>query len=72
MADKKDPTMIRKIYQLMGLIAPDDPLASVKISAEADPLAFLHRENSKSPEGATGIFLLKSDFQLDEKKIPQQ
>ena len=73
MADKKD---IHRIYQLMGLIAPDEPFGSVKINAEADPLAFLYRESIKSAEGATGLFLqicsLKSDSIIEEKKILQQ
>lgn len=72
MADKKDPIMIRKIYQLMGLIAPDEPSINVKITAEKDPLAFLHRENAKSTQGATGLFLIKSDSPIDEKKLLQQ
>lgn len=69
MADKKDPAMLHRVYQLMGLIAPDEPFGSVKISTETDPLAFLENESIKSAEGATGLFLAKSDSSIDENKL---
>lgn len=68
MVNKKDPIMLRRIYQLMGLIAPDETFTDTKIKAEADPLIFLQRENIKSSEGATGLFLFKNESSSKEKR----
>ena len=67
-----DDGKMHRIYQLMGLVAPDESFNGTRIAI--DPLAILQRNTSNyipSQEGATGIFLAKNDSSSQEKKLLQ-
>lgn len=64
-----DKQNIHRIYQLMGLVAPDEPFINLKINAETDPLAFLRQQNIKSSQGATGLFLIRDKPSIDNSNL---